>query len=536
MKFGLFGRLAFVLAVLLLAGTYLVPALVFFTPPGSAEKPENAFVEEYFPKTRLNLGLDLLGGIHLTLGVEVDRAIETSLTQHGNAITMDARKQNILMTKPRLLPTGSLELTLADATKQDDFEELIAKSYPGLSLSSPAKSGAGYLVYTALYTETEKKAIAEMAVEQAVNTIRNRIDQFGVAEPDIRRQEGNRIVVQLPGMDSTQRAINIIGQTAHLEFRIVRSDVSPTATIAPSGTEFLPFQQGPEGGNARLCVEKDAPLTGEYIDDARAVPNPELPGSYLVTMKFNSQGGKIFANITRENKDRLMAIVLDDKIHSAPRINEPIEGGSAQITGNFTLTEANDLAVVLRAGSLPAPVTVLEERTVGPSLGEESINAGVSAALAGFAVVVIFMAIYYRKSGLIADLMLLLDIVLILAGMAIFGATMTLPGIAGIVLTLGMAIDANVLIFERIREEIKNGIPIREAVTLGFQHAQRAIVDSNLTSIIFTVILYELGSGPVRGFAVTLTLGIIASMFTALVVSRIIFDLWVSDKTRKLSI
>lgn len=536
MKFGLFGRIALVLAVLLLAGAYLVPALVFFTLPGSTAKPENAFVERFFPETRLNLGLDLLGGIHLTLGVEVERAIETSLTQQGNAISMDARKENILMTKPRLLPDGSLELSLADARKKNEFEELIAKSYPGLVLNTPVESGGGYLLYKAVYTEAEKDHIATMAVDQAVNTIRNRIDQFGVAEPDIRKQEGNRIVVQLPGMDSTQRAINIIGQTAHLEFRLVRSDVSPTATIAPSGTEFLPFEHGEGAQGGRLCVEKDAPLTGEYIEDARAVPSQELPGSYMVTMKFNSQGAKIFANITRENKNRFLAIVLDNKIHSAPRINDAIEGGSAQITGNFTLAEANDLAVVLRAGSLPAPVTVLEERTVGPSLGEESIKAGVTAALAGFSVVVLFMAVYYRKSGIIADAMLLLDIILILAGMAIFGATMTLPGIAGIVLTLGMAIDANVLIFERIREEIKLGIPIKEAVALGFQHAQRAIVDSNLTSIIFTVILYELGSGPVRGFAVTLTLGIIASMFTALVVSRIIFDLWVGENTRKLSI
>lgn len=536
MKFGLFGRIALAVAVLLLAGSYLVPALVFFTPPGATGKPENAFVEKYFPDTRLNLGLDLLGGIHLTLGVEVEKALEISLTQQGTAITMDARKKNILMTKPRLLPDGSLELALADASKKKDFEALVAKDYPGLVLESPIESGGGYLLYKANYSTAEINRIAEMSVDQAVNTIRNRIDQFGVAEPDIRKQEGNRVVIQLPGMDSTQRAINVIGQTAHLEFRIVRSDVSPTATIAPSGTEFLPFSQGPEGEAGRLCVEKDAPLTGEYIDDARAEPNTDMSGGYMVTMKFNSQGGKMFANITRENKGKLLAIVLDGKIHSAPRINDAIEGGSAQITGNFSLLEANDLAVVLRAGSLPAPVTVLEERTVGPSLGEESINSGVTAAMAGFAVVVAFMAIYYRKSGLIADLMLILDIVFILAGMAIFGATMTLPGIAGIVLTLGMAIDANVLIFERIREEIKRGIPIIEAVALGFQHAQRAIIDSNLTSIIFTVILYELGSGPIRGFAVTLTLGIIASMFTALFISRIIFDLWVSDKTRKLSI
>lgn len=536
MKKGLIWRTLVAVAVLAIATYILVPGLVFFTPPGSDKKVEAPLVEKYFPNTRLNLGLDLLGGIHLTLGVEVEKAVETYLTQLGQDVASEAQENRILIARPRITGDNAMEFILTLPDKKRDFEEMLAKDFPDISMAAPEIIGGGNLLYIGKLTSDAIFNIENMSIDQAVTTIRNRIDQFGVAEPDIRKQQGNRIAVQLPGMDSTQRAINIIGQTAHLEFRIVKGEAPETMLTSPPGTEIMPMSDTPPGmPPIRLIVEKEASLTGEYITDAKAMSDPDT-GGYAVSMSFNRRGGQIFARVTKENVGERLAIVLDGKIHSAPNINSEITGGRASITGRFSLTEANDLALVLRAGSLPAPVNVLEERTVGPSLGQESIDAGVTAALAGFAIVVIFMAIYYGKSGIIADVMIILDVLLILAGMSLLGATMTLPGIAGIVLTIGMAIDANVLIFERIREELKAGLNVKEAVKLGFSNAQRAILDSNLTSIIATVILYQLGSGPIRGFAVTLTLGIIASMFTAIFVSRIVFDYWVGDGIEKLSI
>jgi preprotein translocase subunit SecD len=258
--------------------------------------------------------------------------------------------------------------------------------------------------------------------------------------------------------------------------------------------------------------------------------------SPYVRLSFNSRGAVLFERITGDNVKRSMAIILDGKAHSAPVIQQKISGGNASITGSFTTVEAQDLALVLRAGSLPAPVSIGEQRTVGPSLGQESIDQGIKAALVGGIVVVLFMAVYYGLSGMVANLMLAFDVILILAGMAAFGATLTLPGIAGIVLTLGMAVDANVLIFERIREEMKNGLTPVAAIKTGFSRATVAIMDSNLTTIFAAVVLYQFGTGPIRGFAVTLTLGIIASLFTAIFVSRVIFDLWMGPKGRTLSI
>lgn len=533
MKKGLWWRIALTAFVFLIATAYLIPGIVFYSAPGASDTGSNAFIEKYLPKGRINLGLDLKGGIHLTLGVEVEKALSTRLAQIGQSIASEANKKGLLMTKPRLLHNDQLEFIFMLAEKKADLEELFAKEYADLAISGPFPEG-GNLRYTAMYKSEAKKRIEGEALDQALSTIRNRIDQFGVAEPDVRKQEGNRISIQLPGMDSTQRAVAVIGKTAHLEFRFVREDVFP-GSIPPAGVEFLPMASSNGGADRLLAVESKGLLTGEYITNAQPRPNPNIPGSYIVSISFDRRGADLFSQLTGDNIGRRLAIVLDGKIHSAPVIEAKIYG-DAQITGNFTTAEAVDLSVVLRAGSLPAPVTVLEERTVGPSLGQESIDMGVTAALIASAVLFIFMAVYYGWSGIIADVMLILDVILILAGMALFGATLTLPGIAGIVLTLSTAIDANVLIFERIREELKKGQPVMDAVSLGFSHAQRAIIDSNLTSVIATVILYELGSGPIRGFAVTLTLGIIASMFTAVFVSHIVFNIWISKPDRKLSI
>ena len=529
MRQGIFWRSSIAIAILLMAAYYLIPGLAHFSSPGSPKPEVPAIVDRIFPNTRLNLGLDLMGGIQLTLGVEVEKALETVIVQMGRDVAAEANKRGMLMPTPRPLPGGTIELILTVPTKKADFEELIAKEFPELTLAPAETLGGGNLLYRTSLTSLARADIENRSIDQAVTTIRNRIDQFGVAEPDIRRQEGNRISVQLPGMESTERAINVIQQTAHLEFRIVRGTAPDDMLIPPPGKELLPMKDS----LVRLIVDKEAPLTGEYLIDAKALPDPQNGTFYMVTMQFDRRGGQIFADLTREHQNKNpLAIVLDGKIHSAPNIKSEILGGTASITGGFSLLDANDLAIVLRAGSLPAPVSILEERTVGPTLGQQSIDSGVMATAVGFVIIIIFMIACYGASGIIANVMLILDLALILAGMALFGATLTLPGIAGIVLTLGMAIDANVLVFERIREELATGLSPGEAVDLGFSHARRAIIDSNLTSIIATVILYGLGTGPIRGFAVTLTLGIIASMFTALFMSKIIFDVWVGKNDK----
>ena len=333
--------------------------------------------------------------------------------------------------------------------------------------------------------------------------------------------------MQLPGISDPRRAVQVIGQTAHLEFHLVREDVDPGKAVLPPGVIVLPMLEknpGQQQKETLIALEKDAMLTGEDVSDAR--PAFDNMNQSYVTLNFNARGARIFERVTGENVGKRMAIVLDGKVYSAPSIRERIGGGKASISGNFTTAEAQDLAIVLRAGSLPAPVSVLEERTVGPSLGQEAIDSGIRAAMVGAAGVVLFIGVYYGLSGLIADLMLCFTMLIVMAGMGAFGATLTLPGIAGIVLTIGMAVDANVLIFERIREEIRLGLTPLAAVRAGFDRAAISITDSNLTSIIVTVILYQFGTGPIRGFAVTLGLGIVASMFTAIFVSRAIFEEW----------
>ncbi len=530
MKEGLLWRISTALLVLVLAAIYLLPSL-----PNVRESSFSKFL----PDARVNLGLDLMGGIYLTLGVDVDKAVENSLTQEGQNIRAVAKDKDILLPRPRYLPGEKLEFALTDASRKKDLDELLAKNFPQLNISASTDSGT--TVYTASFKSEERNRLSEMALDQALKTIRNRIDQFGVSEPDIRKlTDAQRIVIQLPGIKDAQRAIQIVGKTAHLEFHLVRTDVDSERAAKgalPLGTQVLPMLSRAGGGQEiPVVVDKDAVLTGEYITDAKARPDPDHPGRAYVMLSLNSHGATLFERITGENRGRQLAIVLDGKVYSAPVIQDKIAGGNASITGTFTMEEANDLALVLRAGSLPAPVTVLEERTVGPSLGQESIDMGVTAALIGGSAVMIFMIIYYGLSGVIATVMLILDIWLLLAGMAAFGATLTLPGIAGIVLTLGMAVDANVLIFERIREEMRKGLTPAAATGVGFSRATLTITDSNLTTVIAAVILYQFGTGPIRGFAVTLTLGIIVSMFTAIFVSRIVFDLWVNKNTKSISI
>ncbi len=527
MRQGLSWRIGVTVLAIFLSLIYLLPG---FAP--------NSALTRFLPDSRINLGLDLVGGIHLTLSVDVDKAIGNSLVQAGQNIRAVGRDENILILRPRVVAGEKLEFTLARPEQRAALEEMMAKYFPQLVLDPPQSIEEGRLRYIASFRPQERAEMTRMALGQVLTAIRNRIDQFGVAEPDIREQpENNRIIIQLPGIKDANRAIQIVGQTAHLEFKLVRDDVDAERIargLIPPGTEILPIKGKAGAPDQPILVDKEAMLTGEYISDAAPAIDSTNNQPY-VRLSFNNQGAGLFERVTGENIGRRMAIVLDGKVHSAPVIQAKIGGGQASITGNFTAAEAQDLALVLRAGSLPAPVSIDEERTVGPSLGQQSIDQGIKAAVIGGIVVMLFMAVYYGISGLIANLMLVLDVVFILAGMAAFGATLTLPGIAGIVLTLGMAVDANVLIFERIREELRNGLSPIAAIRTGFSRATLTIVDSNLTTVIAAVVLYQFGTGPIRGFAVTLILGIIASMFTAVFVSHIIYDLWMGAKGRKLN-
>jgi len=385
-----------------------------------------------------------------------------------------------------------------------------------------------------------KDEAKEDAADRALEVIRNRIDEFGVREPTIQKQGIDEIVVQLPGVTDRQRAIELIGRTALLEFKLVESDVEKLKEAIggniPEGHELKHTQED----NEPLLLEKEAVLTGDALTNASVRFSQSEFNEPIVALEFNTEGAKKFAEITADNVGKRLAIVLDGKVQSAPRIKEAIPSGEAVITGRFTVEQAQDLAIVLKVGALPAPMHIEEERTVGPLLGQDSINKGIKASIIGGVLIFVFMAVYYLLAGIVADLALLLNLIIILGSLGMLpllfpgvSATLTLPGIAGIILSLGMAVDANVLINERIREELEGGKTLRTAIANGYSKAFSAIFDSNLTTLIAAFLLFQFGTGPIRGFAVTLTIGLIASMFTAVVVTRTIFEILLNLKILK---
>jgi preprotein translocase subunit SecD len=374
-------------------------------------------------------------------------------------------------------------------------------------------------------------------VDQSLETIRNRIDQFGVSEPIIQRQGQQDILIQLPGIQDPERAKEIIGKTALLEFKLVDDNVNVEEAVRngpPPGRQILHGYGGRgEGGvgaeKVAYVVEARTLMTGEYITDARVRPSSQLQGPYVELM-LNSTGARLFEQITGANVKRRLAIVLDNRVYSAPVIQERIGGGRASITGSFDIKEARDLAIVLRAGALPAPVEIVEERTVGPSLGQDSIRQGITSFIVGGALVIVFMTAYYKGAGLVAVVAVIFNIFYMLAILAGFQAVLTLPGIAGIVLTVGMAVDANVLINERIREELRAGRTVRSAIEAGYQNALPAILDSNVTTFLSGVILFQFGTGPIKGFAVTLCVGILTTVITAVYLTRTYYDFRISAR------
>jgi preprotein translocase subunit SecD len=525
-----------------LLGFVVVLSIAFFLPSYPAlyhSLPD--WLRKILPNKGITLGLDLQGGIHLVMEVEEDRAVEIAVDRSVNAM------QDLLVDKKipveSVKRTGPAQVTLTfQKTELKEEIEKVLEDFPSFYEVEQA-SAPGKLVYE--LREAEIKRIKDSAINQALETIRNRIDQFGVAEPLIQRQGLKQIVVQLPGIKDPKRAKDLIKETALLEFKMLddanrlamelpqripknkeEEVLKQFAPRLPEGDEIL-FERVIEKDTGRdhripYLVKKRVMLAGDVLSDAR-VSIGQFNEPY-VSVTFDAKGAKEFDRITAENVKKRMAIVLDNTIYSAPVIQERISGGRAQITGTFTMQEANDLAIVLRAGALPAPLKIIQDLTVGPSLGRDSIEKGVRSTLIAGAVVVIFMIMYYRMSGVIADFALALNLICLIGALAALNATLTLPGIAGIILTIGMGVDSNVLIFERIREELRQGKPVRLAVDGGYDKALLTIIDSHVTTLITGLALFLFGTGPIKGFAVTLCLGIAINLFTALIGTKVIFD------------
>jgi preprotein translocase subunit SecD len=479
-----------------------------------------------FPlEKRINLGLDLQGGMHLVLEVEAEKAVESATERLANEVAEALKRAGLSGAAVRREGLDRVVISIADAGRAGAVTEAL-KNFPTL-IPAGTKGGTDF---TYRLDDQRVRRILDNALDQALETIRNRVDQFGVAEPTIQRQGTRNIVVELPGISEPERAIQLIGRTARLEFRLLDEEHSVDEALkgrVPEGSEILyerkVNKQTGEVTRIPYLLKKQVLLTGDALTNAEVRIGSQFNEPY-VSIEFDREGARLFERITADNVGKRLAIVLDNTVYSAPVIRERIAGGQAQITGSFTVEEARDLAIVLRAGALPAPVRVEENRTVGPSLGQDSIRQGLLAGLVGSLLVVLFMLVYYRLSGVVATIALVLNILMLLAGLGYFHATLTLPGIAGIVLTLGMAVDANVLIFERIREELRLGKPPRAAIDAGFSRAWSAILDGNVTTLIAAAMLFQFGTGPIKGFAVTLSLGLIANLFAAVFVCKFIFD------------
>src|SRR5258706_9897613 len=482
----------------------------------------------YPPKKSINLGLDLQGGIHLVLGVDTSKAVQNQTERAAEDFKAALERKGIGAKRVARDSDRSFVVELASPSSWNDALT-VASQFQTFERRNSDQAAGRFVLAMA---DREASQQVDLATRGAVEKIRNRVDKFGVAEATITRQGNDRILIQLPGVQDPDRAKALIGQTGLLEFKLVDERTSPEDAVAgrlPETSELL-YQrrlnrEGKEEQRIPFVVQKRALLTGNELTDASVQADPNSPGNWQVAITFSATGAQRFGEITEQNVARHLAIVLDGSVYSAPRINERIPGGRAVITGQFTVDQARDLAIVLREGALPAAVTILEERTVGPSLGADSIRQGMTAIFASSVVIFLFMLVYYRLSGLIADVALVLNLIILLACMAAFGATLTLPGIAGIALTIGMAVDTNILIFERIREEMRVGKTPRASIDAGFSRALRTIIDTHLTVMVTAAILYNFGTGPVKGFAVSLFVGLAGSLFTAVFFTRLLFDL-----------
>lgn len=467
--------------------------------------------------------------MHLVLEVVAEKAVENTIDRLIAELRRETDKANILVEQMTREGIDRIRIKL-QATEGLEGVRRILKNYSNLQESG----GSGPTELILSLASGEMKRMQESAVRQSLETIRNRIDQFGVAEPHIVQEGDRRIVVQLPGIKEPQRAINLIGKTALLEFKLVAEDANLAEAVAgriSENDQLLYLRSTDEQqkmNKVPIVVQKRAVLTGDLLTSAQVQIDSQT-NQPVVSIEFDQEGTRLFGEATAANVGRRLAIVLDDTIYSAPVIREKIPGGKAQISGSFTMEDARDLAIVLRAGALPAPVNIISNLTVGPSLGLDSIQKGVQAAILGGALVIAFMAIYYKLSGVIANLALVLNLIWLVGALASLRATLTLPGIAGIILGIGMAVDSNVLILERIREELRSGKPVRSAIEGGYDKAFLTIIDSHVTTLITACALFLFGTGPVKGFAVTLSLGVIFNLVTALTGTRVVYD-WMTQR------
>jgi preprotein translocase subunit SecD len=533
MKRGIRGRVFLML-------TAVAVSVVFFLPSTPWYGSMPSWWKKYFPDRGITLGLDLQGGMHLVLEVEEEKAVENRVDRMAEDIRETLKDKGIPFGDVKR--TGPSEISIESSSDEDrtkiqdavkaDFLDLVPKESKGEAPAFMMRLG-------------EVNRIKENAISQALETIRNRIDQFGVAEPLIQRQGERQIVIQLPGVKDTRRALDLIGKTALLEFKLL-DEGNPLAREFPASINpdnedafYAEFNSKvPEGDEILLervedektgvvtkrpyLIKKKALMTGDMLSDARvSIGDYNEP---YVSITLNATGARLFEKITGENIQKRLAIILDNHVYSAPVIQDKISGGRAQITGRYSAQEASDLAIVLRAGALPAPVKIIENLTVGPSLGLDSIQKGIRATIIAGILVVVFMVGYYRLSGGVADAALLLNLILLVGALAVLKATLTLPGIAGIILTIGMGVDSNVLIFERIREELRLGKPVRLAIDSGYDKAIVTIIDSHVTTLITAFALFLFGTGPIKGFAVTLSLGILINLFTAILGTKVVFD------------
>jgi preprotein translocase subunit SecD len=481
----------------------------------------------WLPKQQVNLGLDLQGGAHLLLEVDVKAVVRERLTNLVDAIRTEMRSKRVPIANISAVETP--EPTITFRVRDPAQVETVRTTVRELDQAAQVTTTPDNTI-TIRFNERDLIDQRRQAIAQSIEIVRRRIDETGTKEATIVAQGQDRILVQLPGERDPQRIKGLLKQTAKMNFHLLDTQNSVEDALrgnVPPGSMLLPMDKevGPDGKPRMVLVQRRVIVAGDRLSDAQPSTNQQT-GEWIVNFTFDSLGGKRFGDATRENVGRPLAIVLDNKVISAPVIREPILGGRGQISGNFTAQSAQDLAVLLRAGALPAPLNIIEERTVGPDLGSDSIRAGQIACIIAYALIAVLMVVAYGFFGIVANVTLFLNVVFTLSIMAAIGATLTLPGIAGIVLGLAMAVDANVLIYERMREETRNGRSPFPAVDVSFQRAYVTIFDSNLTSLIAALILYALGSGPVRGFGVTLSIGIICSMFTAVTVTRLIISSW----------
>jgi SecD/SecF fusion protein len=545
-------KIALLLFLTIFAGVALVPSFY-------QQAPE--WWKRYLAPEGLRLGLDLQGGMHLVLKIDLERAIENSLELEAQDLKEVLAEQQISIVQTPTSNPRTVMFTVPNTRVVSTVTEILRNDFPDLEMTVQAEEGTFPRIMLQL-AESRIQFINQNAVNQSLEIIRNRIDQFGVAEPVIIRQGADEIVVQLPGVKDPERAMDLIGQTAQLEFKLVADAVAIDLTalirqavdsgqwqwggdrrslnralqgLLPEGTEVY-FEKivDPQTGVAQqipMLIRSPVLMTGDMVKNA-VVRIGDFNEPY-VSLDLTDRGGRVFGQVTEKSVGQRLAIVLDDVVRSAPVIRERILGGRAQISGNFTHAEASDLAIVLRVGALPAPVDIVQNLTVGASLGQDSINKGLMSGLVGALMVLAFMVIYYRLSGVIANAALFLNILLLFSFLALMQATLTLPGIAGIILAIGMAVDSNILILERMREEFALGKSVKSGVEGGYDKAFWTIVDSQVTTLITALALFMFGTGPIKGFAVTLSLGVLINLFTTLFGTRLVYDALYSKRRLK---